>query len=228
MNGQFDIFQYMECAKNIHLAYDSDDNHPNITAILNTKFHSFMDENGVLRISVAGTNEAIDWLFNVKSRFVKEKFPEGELNVHSGFLAHAYIMLDSIIRQIEALDPVSVVLSGHSLGGAAAAVLQKLLEREQNRKSRCITFGSPRVFGAGADAVDLIRVCNYGDPVPHVPTAWRYRHVGSGLVVCSNGTIKKPSWVHSIRYALGTRGGYLLNHSMHEYSRRLLLAAKKI
>jgi hypothetical protein len=85
-----------------------------------------------------------------------------------------------------------VVFSGHSLGGGLAtisAVNYAYLYRDI--VVDCVTFGSPRVgnpkfveyFNKGINK--SYRFVNDNDPIPCLPTAWRYKHV------------KGCKWIHN-------------------------------
>ena len=77
-----------------------------------------------------------------------------------------------------------IVFSGHSLGGALATIAAlKYAEQYPELEVNCVTFGSPRVgnpiFAKYFDEYvnDSYRFVNDNDPVPCVPSAWRYKHV---------------------------------------------------
>lgn len=78
----------------------------------------------------------------------------------------------------------NIIFSGHSLGGALATIASTYYGlKYPNTFITCITFGSPRVgdqkFANLFDNTvsNSIRVVNDNDPIPCIPTAWRFRHV---------------------------------------------------
>ena len=190
--------------------------------VINAKCHINMTGDHAW-VFVAGTDEVADWAQNFNVTQVE--IPGIGLTTHSGFLAHSYLLLDKILGRLKDLDPVFVSLAGHSLGGASATVLQKFLEQELNREIDCVTFGAPRVFGYGASSRNLVRVCNAGDPVPHLPTAWRFKHTGKGYRLEHGGDISKQFWWNFLKYvAFGTRGAIrdaIQSHSLETYLQRL-------
>lgn len=76
-----------------------------------------------------------------------------------------------LLNNIRNLLPETYVLTGHSLGGTAAAMVSGALAIN-NRARFVIDFGSPRHgdwFHARAQTVPRLRVTNFGDPVPLIP-----------------------------------------------------------
>jgi len=146
---------------------------------------------GRFAIVFPGTASLHDALTDVE--IGKEHWGGGK--VHHGFLK-AY---DSVHQGILALLPpgASLVIAGHSLGGALATLCADLLD-ETYHVADVITFGSPRV-GNGAFAraynarlADLtVRLVNAEDPVPHLPWCFgTYRHVNTQYYLADNGTLR--------------------------------------
>jgi triacylglycerol lipase len=112
-------------------------------------------------------------------------------HVHAGFLRRWEQIRSAVLASIT--EPKPLVITGHSLGGAMAALAA--IELDALRLPvKVVTFGAPRV--GDSDFVRLLnhnlpeytRVENWGDPVPWVPTyirGWRHagrtRYVGSPL-----------------------------------------------
>ncbi len=140
-------------------------------------------------IAFPGTASVQDWLTDAK--FQKEQWACGQ--VHRGF-GLAY---ESVHAQIASLVPegATVILTGHSLGGALATLCAEAF-RTRQRIAQVITFGSPRV-GNGAFARNYndwldhrtARVVNAGDPIPHVPWVFgTYRHVATQVYLQRDGS----------------------------------------
>ena len=101
--------------------------------------------------------------------------------VHAGFL-HA---LDAIWPQLQGvLDQAPRWwCTGHSLGGALAALAAARVSASDAQLAGAITFGQPRVGDAASAAqlaqLPLLRVVNACDLVPELPpTALGYEHAG--------------------------------------------------
>ena len=155
-----------------------------------------------LSITFRGTESARDILTDLNCiqvemplKGVKEnEYPE----VHWGFYNQFNELkpdLDRIIKdyceeKIEHKEATyereckEIIFSGHSLGGALATVSALNYGCEYpNINIDCITFGSPRVgdikFAEYFDNIidNSYRFVNDNDPIPCIPTAWRYKHV---------------------------------------------------
>ncbi|WMJ88973.1 lipase family protein [Anaerocolumna sp. MB42-C2] len=113
-------------------------------------------------ISFRGTNgndsefgSFLDWLNNFLA--VPVSFaPYGNGNVHMGFFNSVLSIQDSVIAKTLELvsetknnTPTDIYITGHSKGGAMAAIMAKILEKYVNNKIIVYTFGAPR---AGDDA----------------------------------------------------------------------------
>ena len=111
--------------------------------------------------------------------------------IHAGFFI-AWHAVEATIRrtfahQLCAYPDYRVVVTGHSLGAAVAALLGLSYE-EQGLDPLVVTFGQPRVgnsaFATHMDNVlvktrRLMRVTHGNDPVVHIPPeAWGFRHHG--------------------------------------------------
>lgn len=93
-----------------------------------------------------------------------------------------------------------IVLVGHSLGGALALVVARLLLKDDFKVLEVVTFGSPRVFQRGSSkrvlrafveqGVKVRSYYNKNDPVPCVPPEWLgYGHLrGTGVRLDSDLT----------------------------------------
>lgn len=171
------------CAKTIEALYANDIAANVVDRASDTQALVEKMADGKFAILFPGTASARDWLTDLEVRKVQwggGSFGAGR--VHRGFVK-AY---DSVRAGLVHLLPpgVSLVIAGHSLGGALATLCAEDLAGDYP-VADVITFGSPRV-GNGAFARHYnailadrtVRLVNAGDPVPHVP--WllgTYRHV---------------------------------------------------
>ncbi len=138
--------------------------------------------------------------------------PEGKTpRVHAGFVAHlgkqgcGERLLATVLKEVAARQrlrrPCSVLLTGHSLGAAAATLLALRLDSSTLRmRITLVTFGSPRVgnrhFKRAFDASARLRhyrVQNELDPVARcpwwLPFPGTYRHTGHHVWLDAS-----PSW----------------------------------
>ncbi|MBF0214129.1 MAG: lipase family protein [Magnetococcales bacterium] len=153
-----------------------------------------------LWIAFCGTNDAEDWLDNLDAR----KEPAMSGSVHTGFnqaLDEIWTMVLDLIAQ---RGWRRLHLVGHSMGGALAALAGSRLPGVTAwMEMHIITFGQPRC-GDRRWASDMemlfpesyLRVSNAGDPVPHLPTCWRFRHSGREIYFDHHGVSVAPSLWH--------------------------------
>ena len=102
--------------------------------------------------------------------------------VHSGFHEQFFSVNKEIEAGIEKYD--NIIFCGHSLGGALATIGSLYYSFIYPDKDiSCVTFGSPRVgnerfaFLFDERISNSIRYVNDNDPIPCVPTRWRFKHV---------------------------------------------------
>ena len=147
--------------------------------------------------------------------------------VHTGFWAHltrggALPRLLERARELtsggSAEQPADVLITGHSLGGAAATLFASLLARSPNVRVTLVTFGSPRVgdvtFARWLTSLDNLRhhrVQNELDLVTRVPY-WiprpgMYKHSQTYHVWLRNGKVRSGRILQAPAKALSTETG---------------------
>ena len=118
------------------------------------------------------------------------------IKVHTGFDTTLQECLPWIVERLDPQRPVWV--TGHSLGGAVAALLVATLDHRGFQDVSGITFGQPKFTDAhGAKKLAhlrILRIVHDEDPVPMVPPAMvqgetfsTYVHFGPEIVVRANG-----------------------------------------
>jgi hypothetical protein len=112
------------------------------------------------------------------ARLSESKYPL----VHSGFHEQFFSVNKELEKDIEEND--EIIFCGHSLGGALATIGSLYYSfLYPDKDISCVTFGSPRVGDSRfAELFDerisnSIRYVNDNDPIPCVPTRWRFKHV---------------------------------------------------
>jgi pimeloyl-ACP methyl ester carboxylesterase len=78
----------------------------------------------------------------------------GEHRVHSGFLCMFKILVGEVEEEVRRIGPRLLTLTGHSLGGAVAALLALHLHRKVGVRAEVVLFASPPV-GDEAFVADL-------------------------------------------------------------------------
>lgn len=155
---------------------------------LNVEAYFIEQDNETAIIVFRGSSSIRDFMTDFDARMTKTNLGW----VHRGF----YRAWSSIRYKVE--DAVkaysNLIVCGHSMGGALAVLCCKDLYR---KNVSCITYGCPRVGGRrfvkefNALIPNSMRYVCLSDPVTHMPTAWRFRHV-SNVKILDAG--KMPWW----------------------------------
>ena len=106
---------------------------------------------------------------NAKATLIRSG-PAGR--VHKGFFKAYQSIEDPLIEALSHLqENKTLIITGHSLGGALATIAARELESRYNI-SACYTFGAPRVgdeVWCGKIKTKIYRVVNAADPVTMLP-----------------------------------------------------------
>jgi hypothetical protein len=170
-----------------------------------TQVHIFRGP-GMVNIMFPGTDGAQDWITDLRIA----KWPWIAGMVHAGFRAATYSVwaqIQDALPEQHQLRPIeSIVIAGHSLGGALAMLCAHLIAKEMPGLNiqAVYTFGQPRVgnwsFTRDYNAKlhdQTFRIVNARDPIPHVPFVFgTYKHCGTEVFLNREGgvTVAKPMW----------------------------------
>jgi len=153
--------------------------------------------NGTAYVAFRGTKGFKD----IKTDFhiTKSEADDGEFEgkVHTGFFKYWKSLHNRITgwmhKQKRIHYKTKVVLTGHSLGAAAATIEYRV---NRNHYDVCYIFGSPRVgnhaFAKNYGPRTPHRFSVLGDPVTSIPTFFRWSHIGNVNVLTKAG-IKETS-----------------------------------
>ena len=135
------------------------------------------DDLQVQWIAVRGTENLENWFLDGK--YIQEpcskKFAEQTLNIdlHSGFYQASTAVWNFIQENNYLNRNYKTRITGHSLGGAIAAILMMFIKNEGYSLEKCITFGQPKITNSDgakkAAEFPLLRVINQEDLVTAVP-----------------------------------------------------------
>jgi len=188
-------------------------------------------------IGVRGTVGAYDWGLN--ARAWPRRGRSLPLYFHAGFLAEATELAGKLSAAIAAHRMSSnlerVFLSGHSLGGAIAAILHQqrgdLVPAMRGASGDCYIFGAPRtVWGRGGIFLDPpFAFRRLEDFVPRVPPAtfgyenFRQQLSPTGAPFVDRGLADWwpfLKWLDALAF-----GRFIEGHSMENYRREVLQSA---
>lgn len=181
-------------------------------------------------IALRGTDELQDWMDNLH---YSQTYTQGG-RIHSGFAGQVRAIWPSLLDAVKTYrDTQKVWVTGHSLGGALAVYVAKLLANV-DIPSQVYTYGAPKVFDPDAAAeypVPMRRFVNNEDIVPHLPVSLpgaKYADVGDLTHFREDGQIGTRSRFYRIRRALLmglalTSVQALRDHQINEYLRKIRL-----
>ena len=146
----------------------------------------------IIFVAFRGTNNREDVAANLKSWPSMSADKSFRGSVHAGFLSSYKALHERITSELShrlaSFD--SIVVTGHSLGGAIATIAVPILKNLFRFKEiDCITFGAPRVgnkrFGESfRQAVrSALRFVTESDPVAKLPPKGYYYHVSSPWIL---------------------------------------------
>lgn len=166
--------------EDVHFLYDEE-----------TDTQAFISHNDKLvLISIRGTLGAPDILRDLDARQVP--YAEGSGQAHRGFYDSFQAAKEFVERYLDAFytGEQTLIICGHSLGGAVALLLAEWLRTNWSRDIQLYTFGAPRAgdraFVQSAQELVHHRLVNHNDPIPAVPFAWldaEWRMASAGTVV---------------------------------------------
>lgn len=160
-------------------------------------------------IAVRGTDNLTNWLLDldyIEKCFTQETGDrEFKIDLHNGFYQASVAVWEVIRPHLH--QNYQTRITGHSLGGAIAAILMMFVEDAGYSLDKCITFGQPKITNsegaAKAAHLPLLRVVNQEDVVPLVPPnsllnllRGEYVHFGCELQLEPNGYVFRSEHNH--------------------------------
>jgi hypothetical protein len=192
----YDTVRYAKEAKDgwehpehVHFLHDKSDTQAFIT-----------HNDKVVLITVRGTASLKDVLRDANARQVPYLAKEGgKGKAHRGFYDSFEVTRKFVEPYMDAFytGNQTIIVSGHSLGGAIALLLAEWLRQNYSDDIQLYTIGAPRAgnqsFVKSAAGLTHHRIVNHNDPVPGVPTTWmdaEWKMVlpGTTLLIASIGS----------------------------------------
>lgn len=160
------------------------------------------------------------------AEYIKERDPILDIYVHKGFHDLAKAAYQQFYPRLQ--QGYGLRITGHSLGGAAAAILGMYYYEEGREIKSCITFGQPKV--TNEDGVkkfwdlNLVRIVDHEDIVPLVPPLTiisaihgPYRHLGIEVVLEDGGHWKWLNKHDANRMLVSGTWSNLLHESVSDH-----------
>jgi predicted lipase len=165
-------------------------------------------------VAFRGTEQTIgDFVTDFK--FGKEPWPAGGF-VHRGFKEAFDCIWPKVDSWLQAHEG-RLLLTGHSLGAALAALAASSLKDKRADPMKLVTFGSPKVgtckFKDTLEGMPVARYMNCCDLVTRMPPAgFGYKHVGTLCYIDRFGKIHTDSKASVILDAWTARSGYVFQY----------------
>lgn len=132
----------------------------------------------IIFISVRGTQSFIDGIVDVK--FLRMSgIGDSKIKLHRGFYKAVLKEIDNVVLQLSRFSNSNVYITGHSLGGAMAAILYNILALNKSSflsaqslfLKSCYTYGMPRYANNYATTLlqPTFQIYNPNDVVPVLP-----------------------------------------------------------
>ncbi len=137
--------------------------------------YNVVEDRGVTIISIRGTDNGKNVLTDLDARPFRDK--KLGVQIHRGFRDASEKLKNDIIENV-ALEE-TIILTGHSLGGAIAQILGLWFE-DDAYEVQIYTFGSPSIMMEQMWEDGHFRVYLENDPVPFLPP-YPYVHWGIGI-----------------------------------------------
>ncbi|XP_046844776.1 uncharacterized protein LOC124438643 [Xenia sp. Carnegie-2017] len=162
-----------------------------------------------------GTDSSKDWLKNLNIKLSKVRIGRKLLKVFGGIRNRYFDISSWFEREYQAIpQDYTILITGHSLGGALATLASAFAAGKLHRKPNAvITFASPMIgneefrqyYVNMVGCKDTLRIANEGDVVTKLPPGKNYVHVCSALKVSGR---KRRFGISNISRSHGLYDGY--------------------
>ncbi|MCP5144153.1 MAG: lipase family protein [Gammaproteobacteria bacterium] len=152
-------------------------------------------QGGARCVVFRGTDSMQDWYDNFRAVQVAMR---GNGQVHAGFLSVLDLVWTPLLPWVTA-SPYPLLITGHSLGGALAALCATRLAELSIAFAACYTFGAPALgdlaFATSTEKLNIHRVVHHLDMVAMLPVSLghvRWEHAGKAWYCLPGGRCLGP------------------------------------
>jgi hypothetical protein len=188
----------------------------------------YNDQRKVQAIAVRGTANDTNWTLDKDTHALRDQ--KSGILMHRGFRTAA----DAIYRDVKPrLKPgYTTYLTGHSLGGAVAAILGIYLQDDGVKLGRIFTFGQPKFTNvAGAKAyknLPLLRVIYQNDTVALLPDSdaqgdQQFAHIGPVINLLSGPYYVYGTAQQGLQFSQGSFSKFLTQISLPDHKMKWYL-----
>ena len=233
-----EVYQSPEAIQRVATAYWGEDCDITFINVESTQCALLANATEIV-VAFRGTEQRLeDWIVDLDFSLTAGPLPG---SVHEGFydgLSLVWSSLDERVRGLLAARPRELFVTGHSLGGALAALAAAQWRREGVLVDGVYTYGQPRVgdnkFSRSFDLAmrpRCFRIVNHLDTVTRTPPrAIGYSHAGTLVYLDEHGQAQHDicwwqsfldGWCGAIDKILDWCGEGLDDHRMTNYLQRL-------
>jgi triacylglycerol lipase len=183
-------------------------------------FAGILSETKTIYLVFRGTKSILNWMEDIEIQLVPHSLCDAPSHVHLGFYESSLGIREQAVNALTNLRKIhpdyQVLITGHSYGAAVSQLIGMEIQ-EMMSDVEIYNFGQPRVGDANYSACvnkifseHLYRFVHDRDIVPHLPTAYRYRHscreifetADGDLITCGNDEMLCEDPACSSQYAL--------------------------
>lgn len=169
------------------------------------------DKRKIQAIAVRGTVDRTNWQLDMDTRGVRDQ--KTGILLHQGFRTAARVIYQDLTPRLK--QGYTTYLTGHSLGGATAAILGLYLHVDKFKLGGIFTFGQPKFTNsAGARLykdLPLLRVVYQNDTVAFLPDETKkggkkFAHLGAVINLLSGPHYLYGNAQQALQFSQGSLG----------------------
>jgi triacylglycerol lipase len=185
-------------------------------------FIGYNDTKKLQGISVRGTDNETNWSLDKDTRLVRDD--RTGILMHRGFRAAALAVYEDVKPRLK--PGYTTYVTGHSLGGAVAAIVGIYLQQDGVKLGGIYTFGQPKFTNLeGArqlQGLPLLRVIYQNDTVVLLPDSdaegeQAFVHVGAAINILSGPYYAYASAQQTLQFSQGSLGRFFTQISLPDH-----------